>query len=289
MSKDFTFPFFYKEWLVSTQGMDADVRGWYINLLAHQADKGALPNDIESLAELAGVKFSKYNRFKECFKHTLASKFPKNEDGNLVNARMKIIKDGRDIYKEKQRNRGIVGAFVKNKRKKYQLKKSQWDKISSELMTIDFSKNKKELDSALSIRFKHTLEAFIDNEDDNDIKNRNENRNDTSSEKPAVILPWDTENFRTQWQLWKGYKKKHFNFEYKTLQSEQAALTQLSNLAEGNEKTAIAIIHQSFAQGWKGFFELKENKTNGNRNSADKSTDADLRRAASDAVDRLLG
>jgi hypothetical protein len=37
----------------------------------------------------------------------------------------------------------------------------------------------------------------------------------------------------------------------------------LMKLAKGNETTAIEIMEQSMANGWNGFFELK-NKTNGN-------------------------
>lgn len=84
--------------------------------------------------------------------------------------------------------------------------------------------------------------------------------------KPEIKLPWETETFKTQWQHWKIYKKKEFRFNFKSIQSEQAALTELANKSNGNEKTAIKIIHQSMAKGWKGLFELKENK-NGNKSA----------------------
>lgn len=96
------------------------------------------------------------------------------------------------------------------------------------------------------------------------MENEDEDVNKDSSEgvlekfeKPFVQYPFDSGEFKKQWSLWKDFKKKEFKFKYKSLQSEQAALTQLSSLANGNEKTAIAIIHQSFANGWKGFFNLK--------------------------------
>lgn len=78
-----------------------------------------------------------------------------------------------------------------------------------------------------------------------------------------IEYPFFTENFKTQWQLWKVYKSKEFNFKYKSIQSEQASLTELSNLSQKSEKTAIEIINQSMAKGWKGFFELKNNTQNG--------------------------
>ena len=65
------------------------------------------------------------------------------------------------------------------------------------------------------------------------------------------------------WNLWKDYKSKQFKFNYKTVQSEQAAFDDLVRLSEKNCENAIEIIKQSMANGWKGLFELKisQNKT----------------------------
>ena len=59
------------------------------------------------------------------------------------------------------------------------------------------------------------------------------------------------------WDLWKDYKSKQFKFNYKTVQSEQAAFDDLVRLSEKNCQNAIEIIKQSMANGWKGLFELK--------------------------------
>jgi len=95
---------------------------------------------------------------------------------------------------------------------------------------------------------------------ENEIENVNKDK-DVVEEKAQIVFPFDSENFKAQWNIWKDYKQKEFNFKFKSLGSEQANLTQLSNLAE-NETEAIAIIHQSMANGWKGFFKIK-NETNG--------------------------
>lgn len=87
--------------------------------------------------------------------------------------------------------------------------------------------------------------------------------------KEMVTLPFESENFLKYWNLWKDYKKKQYKFTYATPQSEQAALKDLVKLANGIEDTAIKIIEQSFAKGWKGFFELK-NEQNGNTNNYTK-------------------
>lgn len=96
-------------------------------------------------------------------------------------------------------------------------------------------------------------------------------------QKFELVFPWESEEFKTQWELWKDYKLKEHKFGYKTLQSEQASLTELSNLSKGNEKTAIKIMHQSMSNGWKGFFELK-NSTNGKDRTS--KTNAELARDA---------
>lgn len=92
---------------------------------------------------------------------------------------------------------------------------------------------------------------------------------DNDKVKEIVTLPFESENFVKYWNLWKDYKKKQYKFTYATPQSEQAALKDLVKLANGIEDTAIKIIEQSFAKGWKGFFELK-NEQNGNTNNYTK-------------------
>lgn len=86
-------------------------------------------------------------------------------------------------------------------------------------------------------------------------------------QKSEVVFPFETEKFKVHWQLWKAYKSKEHNFKYKSIQSEQASLVELSNLANGLEETAILIINQSLAKGWKGFFELKNNYQHGQSNT----------------------
>jgi hypothetical protein len=75
--------------------------------------------------------------------------------------------------------------------------------------------------------------------------------------KVMVILPFESENFYNYWSLWKDYKHKQLNFKFKTPQSEQASLKDLVTLSKGDEQTAIKIIEQSMAKGWKGLFALK--------------------------------
>jgi len=181
MAKDFYFKFYFKEWLVSTQGMAAEVRGWYFNLLCHQADKRCLPNDLESLAELAGVKMSEFEKFKLCYKRTLEHKFKQNEDGTLYNQKMAEVIEDRKDNSTKQSKRATVGVFVKKNRGEHNFSEAQWKEVSADLMKVDFRGIKKEnIYSALSVRFNRMVEAVINN------SNSNYNYNTNSKEKEGL-------------------------------------------------------------------------------------------------------
>jgi len=62
--------------------------------------------------------------------------------------------------------------------------------------------------------------------------------------------------FEAKWREWKEYRLEQHGFKYKSDKSEKAMLTQLKNLSGGDDNTAIKIIDQSIARGWKGFFQL---------------------------------
>jgi hypothetical protein len=100
-----------------------------------------------------------------------------------------------------------------------------------------------------------------------------------------IIFPFVSDEFKTTWEHWKAYKKKELKFHFKSPQSEQASLNDLVKKSNGIEETAIAIIQQSMANGWKGFFELKKLNNGGssnhnNRNSTVNSEQLDEAHAA---------
>lgn len=81
----------------------------------------------------------------------------------------------------------------------------------------------------------------------------------SSAKKEKVSMPFESDEFKAAWDLWKAYRKKKDKFQYFDHISEQKALTELFNLSKMTEQTALAIIRQSIDKGWKGFFELKTN------------------------------
>jgi hypothetical protein len=70
---------------------------------------------------------------------------------------------------------------------------------------------------------------------------------------------WEGDDALRMWDEWKEYKSQHFKFKYKTIQSEQAAFDSLVELSENNLLVAKEIVKQSMANGWKGFFSIKNN------------------------------
>lgn len=68
---------------------------------------------------------------------------------------------------------------------------------------------------------------------------------------------WPWAGSEATWLAWIEYKTKEHRFAYKSEISAQAAIDQLLTLSNHDETTAKAIIKQSIANGWKGFFPIK--------------------------------
>ena len=113
MSKDPAVLLYIDNWLVSTKDMKGAEKGWYLNLLLYQYDKGDLPNDIEELANLCDVRISEYENFKQVFKQVLKQKFELNENGRLENPKAREIIRKRETFKEKRSDSGKLGYIIK--------------------------------------------------------------------------------------------------------------------------------------------------------------------------------
>jgi len=92
-----------------------------------------------------------------------------------------------------------------------------------------------------------------------------------TKEEEIIIYPFDSLEFISLWQKWKDHRWGADKFKYKTLESEQAALSELSNLSNTVEETAKKIILQSIAKCWKGFFALKNDNNGGQQQSTGKT------------------
>jgi hypothetical protein len=156
--KDPAALFFIDTWLTATAEMKADCRGWYLNLILHQFDKKDLPDDIEDLASLAGVRHSEYTRFEQVFKQELEHKFERNSRGRLENPVARQILRKREDFKEKREVAGRMSYFIRFVRKHLSQDENliMFLKKNAKLDGIDI-KNEQVLEQV----FKQTSELFI--------------------------------------------------------------------------------------------------------------------------------
>jgi hypothetical protein len=161
---------FIDNWLTSTAEMDSDVRGWYLNLILHQFDKKDLPDNIEKLAVLAGVKFSEYERFKQVFEQVFKQKFILNDNGRLENPVAKEILRKRENFKEKRSASGKLSYFLKYITNNFKPEKAlfQFIKENADLQSVDLKD-----EQVLKQVFEHLSELYINGDGDGDINNIN--------------------------------------------------------------------------------------------------------------------
>jgi hypothetical protein len=222
MAKDPAALFYIDKWLVATKEMKADCRGWFLNLLLHQFDKGDLPNNMEELANLADVRISEYDRFKEVFEQVLKHKFKQNDNGRLENVVAKEIMKAREVFKEKREEAGKMSYFIRYIRKNFTQDENLIHFIKKKVDLSDVDLKNEQLIEHL---FKHNSELYI-NVNKNINVNVNVNNNIDSKwgvgekeimEETFIVVEeekifesklseWVTRNFSLQKPHW----QKHF-------------------------------------------------------------------------------
>ena len=95
------FPFFYRDFMVSTGEMDDATVGKYIRYLIHQWEKGSIPQDPQLIQTI---------RFDAQIWQLLESKFPIGADNRRRNPRMERIRAEREAYIAKRSEAGKAGA-----------------------------------------------------------------------------------------------------------------------------------------------------------------------------------
>lgn len=94
--------------------------------------------------------------------------------------------------------------------------------------------------------------------------------NQSTTQSTNIIYPFESQDFKKMWDIWKDYKKEQFNFRYKSKYSEQGQLKQLATLSKNDEQNAIKHIEQAIAHGWKGFHPIKNERTRSNGFDSEK-------------------
>jgi hypothetical protein len=183
--KDPAVLFYINDWLTSTSEMDADCRGWYLNLLLHNYDKGSLPNEVEKLAVLCMVKFSEYERFKQVFEQVLKQKFEELDENRISNSRTQSILKSRELFKEKRSDAGkisyLMKYFAKNHNKQYKHAKVREFVKSKFYLDID-TKNQTDIEQM----FEHLFELY---RNENEIEDESKDESKDGKSNKTFVSP----------------------------------------------------------------------------------------------------
>lgn len=268
MAKDPAFLLYYKDFDNDTANWEPEALGWFMRLLFFQAGNGYIPSDIEEVAQIARVKFSEFEKFKNIWENRISVKFSDTLSDTLKMRNERLF----EIQKDRKQNalkKSILAVFG-NYIKSTELSDSEVSHLKKEFRkTNDFeaysdsNERKDRIIEFLELtihnyRQRNAKRTQYANEDEDVIVNKDKDKKGGAGEKDKIKLPYDSEKFKTKWDEWKEYKSKEHRFRYKTTMSEEAALSKLANLARG-EPEAIQIIQEAIANGWKGFFPLKQN------------------------------
>ncbi|GGB84141.1 hypothetical protein GCM10007424_25200 [Flavobacterium suaedae] len=274
--KDPAFLFYAKDFYEATRTMLPEERACYVDLMIYQHQNGGyIPNDLKRvLMYCSGISM-------DTLTTTLKAKF-KLSDKGWYNQKLQQVMEERASFSQKQSVNGKVGQFFKAAAKKLTVRELKKLKATISSLSI----NNQELYQNWITQYtcpKTMLAALLkhlENVNADEIKNRNITKNEntaTTNQSTAaqITLPYPNPEFSALWQAWKDYRHTKHSFSYRSEQSEQAALTQLNNLAEGDQATAANIIRQSMSNGWKGFFELKNNDGKKHPNSKSRAQYSD--------------
>jgi len=247
MAKDPAFLFYSKDFYEGTRLMTPEERACYIDLLIYQHQNGIIPKDLSRMAQYcSGCSNQMVNQ-------VISQKFILVKDG-YINKRLNDEMETRSKAKPKKIASATLAGLISGNKLSKPCATYIKDKFDINQFK-DLEEN--QLKESVKEWFTKWLTKWLTINANEDVNvNTDNNNKEYKTKKKEIVFPFDSENFKTQWAVWKDYKLKEFEFKFKSIGSEQANLTQLSNLAK-DEKEAVAIIHQSMANGWKGFFNLK--------------------------------
>lgn len=243
--KDPAVLFYISDWLTSTSEMDSDCKGWYLNLILHNYDKGSLPNDIEKLAVLAGVKFSEFKRFEQVFEQVLKQKFELIDELRISNLKAQTILKSRECFKDKRSDAGkksyLMKYFAKNYTKQYKDKKI-YNFVNLNIDTNIDTKNQTEIEHM----FKHLFELYIN---ENVIVNEDkiiiEDKTNYENELQILIMVFN-ETFKTNYTSIDSLKNNYYHWRkiYEPAQMEQAIINVSKDQFWKNKMTPTILFRQ---------------------------------------------
>lgn len=259
MAKNPAFQMYAADFLTDTSHWEAVEVGVYTRLLLTQWINGSLPADMNRLARIAGTSAEVMTKIWL----VIGCKFIDDGCGNLINPRMEKSRSDKEAYLRLQSEKGKKSAAAwKNKRKINRGSNSVETETLTESQPLE-DEVEIENENEVEIDFEKSEKLFV---------GTGEKPSKAAKEKQEIVLPFDSPEFTEHWQWWRRYKQEQFGFKYKSQVTEQAAINDLVKIAKGDEVTAIEIIKQSIANGWKGFFPIKNETVTQPANQAGRKT-----------------
>jgi len=117
MAKDPAFLFYSKDWLEGTAEMTPEEKGVYIDLLAHQHQKGSLPPETKRLAKLVGISEPEFL----CIWQDISTKFIPNGSNRLVNRKLNGIVTERMDKGWRNKIIGTLASIIKYSNQPYEI------------------------------------------------------------------------------------------------------------------------------------------------------------------------
>ena len=78
-----------------------------------------------------------------------------------------------------------------------------------------------------------------------------------------LVFPYDSDDFKKWWDIWKEYRQEQHGFKYRSQKSEQLRLKQIAKESNYDEQETIKRIENAIANGWKGIYPIRKEKTRG--------------------------
>lgn len=91
------------------------------------------------------------------------------------------------------------------------------------------------------------------------LKTKKANVSNIDKIREDKIIEYKDKRIEEAWKKWIDYKFSQFKFKYRNVKSEQTAVNEFMLLCDNDFDSAIKIVDQSIANGWKGLFALKSN------------------------------
>jgi|JI10StandDraft_1071094.scaffolds.fasta_scaffold130289_5 hypothetical protein len=163
--KDPAVLIYLDKWISSTNGMKGSFRGWYMDLMMYQYDKGFIPNDEDAIFGICRVRPSEYDDFKQMLEQVLKQKF-ELIDNKWINNVMSDVLQKRNEFKEKREKSGNIGVVVKLAKSIEWCTVSMIDKLKTKLFSLEIEEINQYKHKHL---LEHLLKLYIDVDVDKDI------------------------------------------------------------------------------------------------------------------------